>query len=105
MKVWGKNTISIEIQTGNVWYFAVGCYIPPSDKMGETYGKIASAFECQPKRTLPLILGDLNVDLEHPRNIQETRVVELVNNLQLRCLSRHFKQRRRKHIKGRWTWG
>ena len=101
LKVQGRNTISVEIQTGNVRYFTVGCYIPPSDRTEETYGKITGALDCQPKGTLPLILGDLNVDLEHPRSTQEARVAELIDNLQLRCLSRHFKQRRQKHIKGR----
>ena len=52
-------------------------------------------------------MGNLNAQLEGsgPRNPSELKVAELVDHLNLRCLSCHFKQQRRTHIRGRWTLG
>ena len=56
-----ENAISFKLITGSNQYFAVGCHVLLSDKAGETCGGIASVFECQPKETLLLSIGKLDV--------------------------------------------
>ena len=95
-----KYVILFHLIVGAHRYHVVRYYIPLFDKTTETYGNIAHFLECQSKGTQPIIMGDLNANLESPRNSKEQWVAKLVNNLNLWRLSRHFKQRRQTHIKG-----
>ena len=49
-----------------------------------------------------IILGDLNADLDNPKDLRGMEIVETIKSYQLRELSMHFKSRG----KGRkiWTW-
>ena len=67
---------------------------------------IEEAWTACPKGIKPLLLGDLNIDLENPirdRDI-DIAVAELIMAMDVHDMSRQFLQRRRPRIKGRWTW-
>ena len=90
--------------TGSERYFVVGAYIPPSKTDASTIKCVTDAFTNRPKGCLPLLIGDLNVDLECPRDMKEAEIAASVEDLGLGCYTRHFVQRRRRHTRGSWTW-
>ena len=119
-RVVGKNVVSCEVVTGlrkkqRGWdetrYFIVGCYIPPSEKDGTTRRLVEKALDSRPKGSIPIVLGDLNADLEFPRNRQEVILAAGIEKHGLGCLTRDFRvrrkgRRRRRHerTRGRWTF-
>ena len=68
-KVVGNNVISFDMVTGrHKRWFVVGCCIPPSDKDGTTQRMVAAAPEHRPLGTYPVVIGDLNSNLDFPRD-------------------------------------
>ena len=65
-KARGPNITTFELATDTDRYFVVGCYIPPCETTGTTLTTIEQAMAEMPKGCVPLILGDLNVDLANP---------------------------------------
>ena len=53
-----------------------------------------------------LVMGDLNIDLEHPRNAREEDIANLLDEINLVDLSQKFTLRRcrMQSTKGCWTW-
>ena len=90
--------------TGTDRYYAVGCYIPPFHLAWTTIATIKQVMAEMPKGCTPLIVGDLNVDLDNPRDDRDEVVAEAMDALDVSCLTRHFGQRRGRLIRGRWTW-
>jgi endonuclease/exonuclease/phosphatase family metal-dependent hydrolase len=71
----------------------VGAYIPPIDTIA--LGTITTALEAMPPR-LPLILmGDLNADIEWPRDNRATEVAFLAASFGLEDLMKYFRERER----------
>ena len=103
-KARGPNVITFELMTGSDRYYVVGCYIPPSDVTGTTIATIEQAMAEMPKGCIPLIIGDLNVDLANPRDDRDEVVSEAMDALDVSCLTWHFGHRRGILIKGRWKW-
>ena len=97
-KVRGPNTVTCEVQTGEVRYYVVGCYLPPSDKEGKNLGDVANALDKMPKGCIPMLLGDLNVDLDVPRNEQEAKVAAAMDHHGMACASKHSTDRQRKKM-------
>ena len=52
------------------WH-VIGCYFPPSDKGGEARRLAMAALDAAPEGAKPLSIGDLNSDLDFPRDRQE----------------------------------
>ena len=104
-KVRGPNTVTCEVQTGEARYYVVGCYLPPSDKEGKNLDDVVDALDKMPEGCIPMLLGDLNVDLDVPWNEQEAKVAAAMDHHGMVCASKHFTVRRRKRCKlrGRWT--
>ena len=99
----GPNVLTFELVTGQIRYFVVGAYIPPSD-LGTTLTQIHQAWlEC-PRGCQPLLLGDLNANLLNPRDEREDAIAEQVDAMDLVEMSGHFRQRRWRRCQGRWTW-
>ena len=66
-RIVGPNVISFEMVVArNERWFVVGCYLPPSDKGGEAQRLVTAALEGAPAGSLPLVIGDLNSDLDFP---------------------------------------
>ena len=65
----GPNVISFQLVTGEEerWH-VVGAYFPPSDRDGKVRRLAIAALDDAPSGTKPLLVGDLNSDLNFPRN-------------------------------------
>ena len=100
----GPNVITFELFTGDERYFVVGGYTPPSKTTGKTLQTIDRAMKGQPKGSIPIIMGDLNVNLDHPRNEKEMEVAETMDAHGMSCATHDFSQRRGPRIKGRWSY-
>ncbi len=88
---------------GGKRYYAVGCYISPTNLTALTHVK-AEWTEC-PKGHIPILLGDLNIKLVSPRNKQDELITKHVTNIMgLVDVSCQFKQHCRARAWGHWAW-
>ncbi len=95
--------ITFVVVLGGKRYYAVGCYIPPTNLM--TLEHVDAAWIKCPKGHIPILHGDLNIKLASPRNEHNELIAEHVGNVMgLVGVSCHFKQCRRARARGRWTW-
>ncbi len=67
---------------------------------------LCAAWGLCPTNYVPLVLGDLNVDFEHPRDAREEQITDLLKEINLVDTSQKFALRRCKMqaAKKRWTW-
>jgi hypothetical protein len=65
-QVRGPNVITFVVVTGVERYYAVGCYILPNNLMMLTH--VEGAWNNYPKGRIPILLGDLNINLVSPQN-------------------------------------
>ena len=65
-QAWGPNVISWHMVTGRERFYCIGAYIPPTDLSALEY--IDKAWKACPKHCKPMLMGDLNIDLEYPWN-------------------------------------
>jgi len=101
-KVWGPNVLTFQLVTGRHQYYVVGCYIPPSDLA--TLDDIQKAWNHCPSGARPLLLGDLNINLESPRDERDEKIAEQCDYMDLTDITSHFRQRRWRRTRGKWTW-
>jgi hypothetical protein len=98
----GPNMLSFVIVTESQRFYVVGCYIPPTNL--NTLPQVKQALNECPKGHTPLLIGDLNVKLCAPRDKQDDRIAEVVEDIcGLTDPSKHFRQQSRGHTQGRWT--
>lgn len=86
----GPNVISCELVTGPRRVPLVGVYIPPNDLTTLEY--LAQALELFPKGK-PIVLGDLNANLNSPRDARDAEVASLLSSNGLEDMLQHFKSR------------
>ena len=108
-RVRGPNIITFELQVGATRYYAIGCYLPPSESGADsasTYAAVEQLMQQAPKESILMVLGDLNVNLDEPRNEQEAQVAAAMDSKGLACAMRHFRVRTRARctLRGRWTY-
>ena len=105
VKVKGPNVISFQLVTGEEerWHI-VGAYFPPSDKNGKARRLAMAALDDAPGGTKPLLIGDLNSDLDFPRDRQEEILAADLEERGMRCATRGYRPRRTRRVRGRWTW-
>jgi len=96
------HVLTFRLITGGLRYYVVGCYIPPKSVAELTH--IRQAYAACPNGFQPILIGDLNIDLESPRDERDEEIAEQVDWMDLGCMSRSFTQRRRRRTRGRWTW-
>ncbi len=102
-RICGPNMLSFVIVTGSQRFYAVGCYIPPTNL--STLPQVKQALNKCLQGYTPLLIGDLNVNLRTPRDERDEQIAEVVGDVcGLTNLSKHFCQRSRGHTRGRWTW-
>ena len=103
-KVVGPNVLYFQISlTGkNKRWHVVRCYFPPSDKGGEARRLAMAALDAALEGSKPLLIDDLNSDLDFPRDRQEEILAADLEDRGLRCVTRGFCPRRTRE---RWTWG
>ena len=98
----GPNVISFHLMTGDTRYYVVGAYVPPSD-LG-TLDHIRDAMKQCPAGSSPILLGDLNINLRHPKDERQENIAEECGDMGVEDMSRHYRQRCRRKMQGRWTW-
>ena len=108
-KVRGPNIITFELQVSKVRYYVIGCYFPPSESGADratTFAAVERLMQQTPKDSILMVLGDLNANLDEPRNEQEAQVAAAMDSKGLACAMRHFRvrTRRRCKLRGGWTW-
>jgi hypothetical protein len=87
IKQFGSNVISFQLVTGCRRIYRLGGYIPPTDvSMIKFVNEASNSLPRGPK----LVLGDLNADLNNPRNERTTAVVTAMADLCLKNLYGHF---------------
>ena len=98
-RVRGPNIITFVVVTGVEWYYAMGCYILRNNLMMLTH--VEGAWNDCPKGHIPILLGDLNINLVSPRTEQDEMIAEQVQDVMgLIDVSRQFKQRRQAKARG-----
>ena len=65
-QIWGPNVVAFRLLTGKHRLYVMGCYIPPSEM--NTLDEVEEAWKQCPKGFMPLLIGDLNVNLEALQN-------------------------------------
>jgi hypothetical protein len=98
----GPNVLSFQLVLGATRWYIIGCYIPPTNLT--TLSHVNEAWRACPKGCLPILLGDLNVNLAAPCNKCDDTIAEQVDAMALIDMSNHFCQRRGRRSRGRWTW-
>jgi hypothetical protein len=99
VKLFGSGVISFQLATGQKRYSCVGGYIPPKDE--STIESIGKAFDSLPKGPR-ILLGDLNVNLNNPRNYHGLQIATIVADLGLEDLISHFYQKC--NYREKFTW-
>ena len=64
VKKHGLNAITFQLVTGRDRFSIVGAYILPSDL--NALEEVAKTWQQCPKECMPMLVGDLNIDLESP---------------------------------------
>jgi hypothetical protein len=98
----GPNVLSFQLVLGTMRWYIIGCYIPPTNLTTLTH--VNEAWWACPKGCLPILLGDLNVNLAAPRNERDDTITKQVDAMALINMSNHFRQQHRRRSRGRWTW-
>jgi hypothetical protein len=96
-RFFGPNVLAFRLVTVGKDFYCVGCYIPPSEDVRRAQQQCPEKFEL-------LLFGDLNIDLDAPRDTREEIIAEQCDYWKLTCMTTMFKQRRTRRVKGRWTW-
>jgi len=100
-KFYGGNVVAFRLITGRGKYYIIGGYIPLG--CNDTLAHIINAYNSCPPGFEILLIGDLNINLDTPRDTREEIIAEQLDFWNLGCLSTQFTQRRHKYRK-RWTW-
>ena len=100
-KCFGGNVIRTTLVHANERQNIVGVYIPPREDDGTTLREVDRAMRnIDPEHTI--LLGDLNVNLHHPRNSRDSDIAETLFSYDFKDISKKFSTRRKKpHT---WTW-
>ena len=78
-KIPAPNLITFELVTGKDRYYVVEGFIPPSDLTSLEH--VTNAWIQCPKGCVPMLIGDLNVRLDAPRDKRDKTIMEQVDNL------------------------
>jgi hypothetical protein len=85
---------------GDIRFYVVGCYIPPSNL--ETLTHINKTWCACPKGVHPILVVNLNINLCAPRTEHKETIAKQVDAMDLIDLSRHFYQRSGTWLQERW---
>ena len=89
--MWGPNALAFRMITAGADYYVVGCYIPPHD-LG-TLEKVKAAWAECPKGFIPMLIGDMNIDLDSPRDDREETIAEQCDAWDITDMAAQFWQR------------
>ena len=80
------NLLTFQLITGDEQFYCMEIYISPTDTMGVE--DLRAAWEACPEGCIPLVLGDLNINFNEPRDKREEVICNLLNNINLVDTSR-----------------
>jgi hypothetical protein len=98
----GPNVLSFQLVLGTTRWYIMGCYIPPNDLTTITH--VEQAWQACPRGCLPILLGNLNINLAAPHDECDKTIAKQVDAMVLVDMSVHFCQCCRRNSGGRWTW-
>jgi hypothetical protein len=103
-KIVTPNLLTFQLVTGYKQFYAMGIYIPPNDTTG--VDALCKAWASCPANCIPLVLGNLNVNFEHPRDMREEQIIDLLDEINLVDTSQKFALRwcKMQVAKKQWTW-
>jgi hypothetical protein len=90
VEICGPNALTFQLVLGATRWYIIGCYIPPNNLTTLTHVK--HAWQACPKGCLPIMLGDLNINLATPRDKRDKTIAKLVDTMALIDMSSHFCQ-------------
>ena len=76
---------------------------PPPSNIG-TLDYMQDAWKQCTAGSSPILLGNLNINLRHPKDERQETIAEECGDMGMEDMSRHYHQRRRRKMQGRWTW-
>ena len=99
---YGTNVIRAVLVSGKTKWLLLGCYVPPSDKDGNTINQLQLATHDYHKFDNIILLGDLNTNLNNMMHttVRQEEVAAAISLLGLKDLQNHFRLRQNR----RWTW-
>ena len=98
-KVVGTNVILFELVViKNERFFATVCYFPLPDKEGKIQRLVDQALRDKPAGSMPLVIGDLNANLDAPQSQKEELLVQDMERRGLGCMLRHFQVRPQRRV-------
>ena len=92
VEIRGPNVLTFQLVLGAMRWYSIGCYIPPNDLT--TLMCVKQAWQACPKGCLPIMLGNLNINLAALRDERDKTIAELVDTMALVDISSHICQRR-----------
>ena len=98
---WGTNVIKCALVFGASRKTIVGVYIPPSEEDMSTIQYLDEALTNVDLRET-IIMGDLNINYEKPKDERSDRIAEALKSLELANLRKCFKWKSSKPYT--WTW-
>jgi hypothetical protein len=104
-KIVTLNLLTFQLVTGYKHFYVMGTYIPPNDTTG--VDALCKAWELCPANCILLVLGDLNVNFEHPWDAREEQIINLLDKINLVNTFQKFalRQCKMQAAKKQWTWG
>ncbi len=82
------NLLTFQLITDVKRFYVMGIYIPPNDSLG--VDDLWVAWNLCPANCIPIILGNLNINFEHPRDYREEAIADLIDEINLVDASRKF---------------
>ena len=100
------NLITFQLVTGDKQYYVMGRYLPPNDTGGGGGDDLQAAWEACPANFSAIVMGELNINVEHPRDEREATIAGLLDKINLVDTSRKFTLRQcsLQKARKRWTW-
>jgi hypothetical protein len=98
------NLLTFQLITGHERFYVMGIYIPPNDTTG--VDALWAAWNTCPDGCTLIVMGDLNISFEHPRDEREEAIANLLDEINLVDSSQKFclRQCRLQLARRRWTW-
>ena len=102
--IFGFCEVIFQLITDVERFYVMGIYIPPNDSSG--VDDLWATWNSCPVDCIPIILGNLNINFEHPRDYREEAIADLINEINLVNASWKFALQRcwMQGATKRWTW-
>jgi hypothetical protein len=82
------NLLTFQLVMGYELFYVMGIYIAPNDTT--RVAALHAAWALCPANCIPLVLGNLNINFEHPRDAQEEQITNLLDKINFVDTSQKF---------------